>query len=191
MVQKTQIGKILLEKKKISQLQLGQALKRQLVSGGRLASNLLDIGAASEEDLLGALGEQMGIPAVDLSRTIIPFTALKFIPERVALDAKILPLKVDEERIFLAVGDPNDKQTLDEVTFVTGRKVEAYIALETRLVTAIEEAYDLLNGIRTPCVTAERARPGQPVERIPMAALRLFHKRCQSQTSRLLRMRSW
>lgn len=144
MAQKTQIGKILLEKKKISQSQLGQALKRQLVSGGRLASNLLDIGAASEEDLLGALGEQMGIPAVDLSRTVIPITALKIIPERVAIDAKILPLKVDEERIFLAVGDPNDKQTLDEVTFVTGRKVEAYIALETRLVTVIHEAYDLL-----------------------------------------------
>lgn len=160
MVPKTQIGKILIEKKKINQSQLGQALKRQLLSGGRLASNLLDIGAATEEDLLSALSEQMGIPAVDLTRSVIPLAALHFVPERVALEAKILPLKYDDDRIFLAVCDPNDRQTLDEVTFVTGRKIEAYIAIETRLLTVIQEAYDLLK--RNPnaaCYRGKRAAP--------------------------------
>jgi DNA-binding response OmpR family regulator len=159
-VPKTQIGKILIEKKKINQSQLGQALKRQLLSGGRLASNLLDIGAATEEDLLSALSEQMGIPAVDLTRSVIPLAALHFVPERVALEAKILPLKYDDDRIFLAVCDPNDRQTLDEVTFVTGRKIEAYIAIETRLLTVIQEAYDLLK--RNPnaaCYRGKRAAP--------------------------------
>jgi DNA-binding response OmpR family regulator len=141
---KTPIGKILIEKKKINPVQLGQALKRQLSSGGRLASNLLDLGIAKEEDLLGALGEQLGIPTVDLTRSVIPLAAIKFIPENVALDAKILPLKIEEDRIFLAVSDPENKKTLDEVSFVTGRKVEAYVALEARLVKVIHDAYDLI-----------------------------------------------
>lgn len=160
MAQKTQIGKILLEKKMINQSQLGEALRRQHSTGGRLVSNLLDIGAATEGDLLQVLSEQMGIPAVDLARTIIPLSALQFVPESVAVAAKILPLKFDDERIFLAVCDPNDKQTLDEVTFVTGKKVEAYVAIERRLVATIRAAYDLFK--RDPKTTYYR---GEHAER--------------------------
>ncbi|MBN2497847.1 MAG: response regulator [Deltaproteobacteria bacterium] len=143
MNQRKPIGKILLEQRKITQEQLGQALERQQQSGGRLASNLLDLGLAGEQDLLKALGEQLGLPAVDLARSIIPLCFLDIIPENVAVDSVILPLYVDDERILLAMSSPDNKQILDEVGFVSGRRVEPYVAIESRIRACIREAYAL------------------------------------------------
>ncbi len=139
--EKTPLGKILLEKKQIDQEGLGKALEHQQKQGGRLASSLMELGLAGEEDLLLALGEQLGLPAVDLSRSIISLKHLDIIPEQVAVDNSIMPVLSDEERVVLAMANPGDQRTIDEVQFVTGRKVEAYVVLEARLKKVIKEAY--------------------------------------------------
>ncbi len=143
MAQKLPIGKILLQQKAITQEQLGQALERQQREGGRLASNLLAMGLAGEVDLLRALGEQLGVPAVDLTRTVIPLKALDVIPEKVAVDTGILPLHVEHDRVILGMANPMDQQVIDEVSFVTGKKIEPYVVIETRLRHIIREAYAL------------------------------------------------
>jgi DNA-binding response OmpR family regulator len=139
--QKTPLGKILLEKKKIDQDGLGKALEHQQKKGGRLASSLMELGLAGEEDLLLALGEQLGLPAVDLSRSIIALQHIEIIPEPVAVENNILPVLSDEDNVILAMANPGDQRTIDEVQFVTGRKVEAYVVLEARLKKVIREAY--------------------------------------------------
>jgi DNA-binding response OmpR family regulator len=139
--QKTPLGKILLEKKKIDQDGLGKALEHQQKKGGRLASSLMELGLAGEEDLLLALGEQLGLPAVDLSRSIIALHHIEIIPEPVAVENNILPVLSDEDNVILAMANPGDQRTIDEVQFVTGRKVEAYVVLEARLRKVIREAY--------------------------------------------------
>ena len=143
MSEKRPIGKILLEQKKLDQQDLGQALEHQQLKGGKLASNLLDMGVVNEPDLLRALSEQLGIPAVDLSQSIIPLNILDVIPEKVARDANILPIALDQDHISLAMANPTDKLTIDEINFVTGRKVEPYVAVEARLRQIISQAYSL------------------------------------------------
>ena len=65
MARRTLLGKILVDMKKLTPEQLEAALEFQKVSGVKFASHLLDMGWVSEEDLLRALGLQMGVPAVD------------------------------------------------------------------------------------------------------------------------------
>jgi len=144
LAQKTPLGKILLEKKKIDQDGLGKALEHQQKKGGRLASSLMELGLAGEEDLLLALGEQLGLPAVDLSKSIIALKNVGIVPEPVAVENNILPVAADEDRVILAMANPGDQRTIDEVQFVTGRKVEAYVVLEARLKKVIREVYATL-----------------------------------------------
>lgn len=143
MTNKAPIGKILIEKKKIDEDGLSRALDRQKLSGDRLASSLLELGLAGEEDLLGALGEQLGLPAVDLSASVIPLGHLDLIPQQVAEQSKVMPLTVEENRVGLAMANPDDQQTIDEVSFVTGKKVDPFVVLESRLKKVIREAYAL------------------------------------------------
>ncbi len=143
MALKTPIGKILLQQKKIDQDQLGQALERQQLKGGRLASNLMQMGLVDERDLLMALGQQLGVPAVDLARSVIPLENLDVIPEDVATTALILPLAVDHERVVLGMVNPLEQQVIDEIRFISGKKVEPYVVIEARLKQIVREAYAL------------------------------------------------
>jgi DNA-binding response OmpR family regulator len=140
-MQKAPIGKLLLERKKIDQAQLGAALELQRKQGGRLASILLEMGAAGEEDLLRALSEQLGVPAVDLASCILPLSAADLVPAQVASQASILPLGMREDRVQLAMANPQDQQTIDEVKFVTGRKIEPYVVIDVRLRQVQRELY--------------------------------------------------
>ena len=146
MSEKKQLGKILLKQKLISQADLDAALreqKRAPLDGGKpLASQLTQSGLVSETDALRALSEQFGMPGIDLHQVAILLEHLDVVPREVALAQRMLPVLVRDDRIFLAMANPLDKRTIDELEFVTGRKVYPYIAITHTLEHAVTAAYD-------------------------------------------------
>jgi hypothetical protein len=47
-----------------------------------------------------------------------------------------------DERLFLAMANPRDKRVIDELEFVTGRRVYPYVAITSTLERTIRAAYD-------------------------------------------------
>jgi len=47
-----------------------------------------------------------------------------------------------DDRIYLAMADPQDKRAVDELEFVTGKSVRPFIAVQTTLVRTITAAYE-------------------------------------------------
>lgn len=90
---------------------------------------------------LRTLSRTTGSPAVDLASLVLPLELLDHVKEDLALRSLVLPLRVDHGRLFVAVGDPNDTQALDEVAFLSGKRVIAYAADPRALRETIEEAY--------------------------------------------------
>jgi DNA-binding response OmpR family regulator len=140
---KRPLGKILLQRKLISQQELEGALRTQKrsVTPAPLASALIDQGKVDEIDALRALSEQNGVPGIDLTQIAIVLEHLDVFPREVAEAHKILPVLMRGDRIFLAMADPHDKRVVDELEFVTGKKVYPYIAVHSTLERAIEAAY--------------------------------------------------
>jgi DNA-binding response OmpR family regulator len=142
--EKRPLGKILLQRKLVSQADLDSALKAQKrsITPVPLASALVEEGAVDEVQALRALSEQHGIPGIDLLQIAIVLDQLDAVPREIAETHKILPVLVRGDRMFLAMGDPSDKRVIDELEFVTGKKVFSYIAVHTTIVKAIAAAYD-------------------------------------------------
>jgi hypothetical protein len=142
--EKKQIGRILLKRKLISQEELDRQLEsqKQAHDGVPLASRLAASGVVSETEVLRALSEQLGVPGIDLLQIAIPISHLDFVPREVAESSRVLPVLVRDDRLFLAMANPRDKRVIDELEFVTGRKVYPYVAITTTLEKAIREAYD-------------------------------------------------
>ena len=107
-----------------------------------LASRLAASGVVSETEVLRALSEQLGVPGIDLLQIAIPIGHLDFVPREVAESSRVLPVLVRDDRLFLAMANPRDKRVIDELEFVTGRKVYPYVAITTTLERAIAKAYD-------------------------------------------------
>jgi DNA-binding response OmpR family regulator len=139
---KKQLGRILLRQKHITQKDLDEALDEQKRGPLKpLASRLTEAGKITEVDALRALSEQLGVPGVDLSQVAILLEHL-VIPREIVEAHKILPLLVKDDRIFLAMASPTDKKVIDEIEFVTGKKVYPYVALTGPLLKATQDAYD-------------------------------------------------
>jgi len=142
--EKKQIGRILLKRKLISQDELDKQLEKQKTAqdGIPLASRIAQSGAVSETEVLRALSEQLGVPGIDLNQIAIPIGYLELVPREVAESRAILPVLARDDRLFLAMANPRDKRVIDELEFVTGRRVYPYVAITSTLERAIRDAYN-------------------------------------------------
>ncbi len=140
---KKTIGRILLEQQALSPAQLDEALSRHVPGSVPLASRLTEQGLISELDALKALSTQRGVPGIDLNQVVIKLSDLDVVPREVAMRHKLFPVLDREDRIFCAMANPEDRKALEELEFVTGKRVFAYIALEVVLMRVLREAYDL------------------------------------------------
>jgi DNA-binding response OmpR family regulator len=79
---------------------------------------------------------------VDLASLVLPLIVLDNIAEEVARRHQVLPLRVDRGNLFVAVADPNNATGIDEISFLSGKKIVAYAAHASHLMQAIDEAYE-------------------------------------------------
>lgn len=137
---KKPIGQILVEHGFVSKAEVDAALAAPR-PGVPLASSLVERGAISELDALKALSEQLGVPGIDVGQVIIRVADLELLPREVATGHRLLPVLAREDRLFCAMAVPTDAKILDELEFVTGKRVFAYVALSAPLARVIEDAY--------------------------------------------------
>lgn len=140
---KKQLGKIMLQQKLVTPDELTGILEEQHRRGGKLASAATRDGKVSVPGALRALSEQTGVPAIDLRCQIVALANLQLIPIEIAREHVVLPIKVQGEQLLLAMADPLNKSSIEEIGFVTAKTVFPYIALDEVLRTAIESAYAL------------------------------------------------
>lgn len=163
---KKQLGRILLKRRLISPEELEKQLDRQRSSGDGvpLASRIAASGVVSETEVLRALSEQFGVPGIDLNQVAIPIGYLDLVPRDMAEAGRILPVLARDDRLFLAMANPSEKKTLEELEFVTGRKVYPYVAITQTLERAIRAAYDAKDEGKT--YWAGPAAPPAALERV-------------------------
>jgi DNA-binding response OmpR family regulator len=141
---KTQLGKILLKRKLVSPSELNSILDEQQGESEpheRLASKVLSKGLTDEVRLLKALSEQAGIPAINLDEVEIDLSCLDIIPMEIASQHVILPISVSDDCINLAMANPDDRRVIDEVEFVSGKRVFPHVALHTQVMNIVGKCY--------------------------------------------------
>ena len=142
---KKRLGEILVEAGLISEAQLGTALSSQKTWGGKLGSTLIRMGFVREEDLLRCLSAQLRLPSVDFSKIKIAPKTLQLIPVRIAEKYGVIPVALKEEMgkktVILAMSDPSNLDSINEIQFQTGINIRPIVASETAISRAIDEYY--------------------------------------------------
>lgn len=140
--EKPRLGELLERRGVITREQLLRALRNQKVVGGKLGTCLLEIDAVSEEALLQALAEQQdGSAAGADDLRGVPDVVLQLVPSKVARRLAAVPFKASGTQARIAVLDCNDLAALDQLSFVTGRRVHLHVTSEARLFEALERYY--------------------------------------------------
>ena len=143
-MQKTEaIGEIFLGLGLITRDQLNQAIEKQklLKRQEALGDVLVNMGFITERDRVRGLGEQWGVPFIDVTEMELDASVTKLVAENVARKLKILPIAKKNGKLTLAMKNPLDIFAIDEVRMMTGIDVEPTIAPEEDIINAIGRHY--------------------------------------------------
>lgn len=143
------LGEMLLKVGALTNGQLEQVLKAQVIYGGRIGTNLVEMGLVSEEELAHVLSEQTGAPCVEpFELGEIAKDVLKLVPPELVRKYRVVPLALDGKRLSLAMANPHDFDAVEEIGFVTGYVVKPRICTELRLNAALEKYYRIARPTR-------------------------------------------
>lgn len=136
------LGDILLKAGVIDEDQLELALADQGKHGGRLGRILTNQGAITEEQLAQTLATQKHLQLVDLSTCDIDSDVARLITAQVARRHQILPLRVQDDRLVVAMANPLDIEAVDTLRVMTGYDVTVVVATESDVTKGIRQYLD-------------------------------------------------
>src|SRR5215467_1330079 len=137
----TRLGDILLNGQFISKEQLQEALKYQRIKGGRLGVCLIKLGFLTEEILHSVLSRQFGLDVVEPAACEVDAEVLKLVTRDLASRLQTVPIRREANILYVAVSDPHDVVTLDELKFRTGLKIMPLLASEVQIREGIDRHY--------------------------------------------------
>ena len=136
------IGNLLVEAGIISMKTLERALTLQKGSGKRLGALLREMGIVTEEEVIEVLARQCNLKIVRKFADLqFPKDLLELVPQRLASDRLIFPLKRYEGILAVAVLDPFDQATMNILKESTGLRIYPVLATRNEICSAISNHY--------------------------------------------------
>ncbi|MCP4265913.1 MAG: Flp pilus assembly complex ATPase component [Candidatus Brocadiaceae bacterium] len=136
------LGQILKEKRVISEEQLSLALERQKMQSIRLGEALTEMRFAGHEDVIGGLAEQFDFQVVNPMESNIPQDIISSVPKNIAKKHNIIPVAKQIGLLVVAINDPLDICTLEELRFTLNINVKCVLATKANIAEAIKKYYD-------------------------------------------------
>lgn len=132
-----EIGEILLAQKVVNREQLQSAQSR--ANGRRLDQQVVEMGLATEDQVLQALANELGMKYVELGEVTVDRDLLDRFPAREIFRHTLFPLSRRNGSVIVATSDPFDLEALDEVSSLSGFRLEPVLARRDDISRLIKE----------------------------------------------------
>ena len=135
------IGQLLIQKGLITISQLEKSLAEQKKTDELLGTILIRLGYIQKERLFEVLSEQFGAKYVNLKDIRIPHSTIEQIPARFATHYKLIPIDFQNDVITVAMANPMDIHTLDDLKLLLKKDVVTVLSSEVEIMEAIKKYY--------------------------------------------------
>ena len=141
------LGEALVKSGVISNEQLKAALlaqfeERKIGIYRQLGQQMVDKGMLTEPQLRHVIAGWLGNRVLDPGQFVFDPEAVAMVPHHVAEREAVLPLMQHEDLLVVLMADPLDKRLLDELRFMTQRRIVPVLAAPGTLAPAIARAYE-------------------------------------------------
>lgn len=132
---------LLLAKRLVSEDHLLRAVEHQLVFGGKLGTNLVELGYVRLDDLGHLLAVQLGVQHAD-ARALgdIPPGTLRRLTPKFCVENQALPLRFQGAVLHLALSDPRPER-VQAIASQLGQRVVPYVVPELRMLFFLERYF--------------------------------------------------
>lgn len=127
------IWDILTYQGKVSEEQLQQAVEAQKSDPRDLGRILVSLGFISEADLAQAQAQRLGLEYIDLSENDVERGAATLIEQKILRKHNVIPLRVEDRRLVVAMSDPTNLYALEDLKIISGYQIVPMVATETQI----------------------------------------------------------
>ncbi|MBI5676824.1 MAG: hypothetical protein HZC48_13570 [Nitrospirae bacterium] len=143
------LGEALIKEGLITEDQMKLALERQVVLGGRIDTNIVELRFIDDASLSQFLGKFLRLPAVRPEMIdSIPDDVINILSKEQVAEYKVLPFKKSGQKLYVAMLNPRDHKALEDLSFTTNYYLMPHVITELRLLNAFEKYYGIEKEIR-------------------------------------------
>src|SRR5216117_1937955 len=136
------LGDLLVADGLLTAEQLKKALAEQKGSPEKIGTVLIRLNLINEDQLIGFLSRQYGVPLITLAQLDIDQDVLKLVPAPIARKYEVIPVRKMGNSLALAMADPTNVFALDDIAFMTNLQVLPLVASQTAVRKAIDRNYE-------------------------------------------------
>ena len=125
-----EIWDTLVSQGRASEEQLQRALEVQQGDPREFWEILVSLGIMSETDMAKAQAQRLGLFYVEFDKRDIDPEVIGLVPEKALRKCGVLPLRSENGQLFVAMSDPTDVHSLDELSKISGYAVVPVVATE-------------------------------------------------------------
>lgn len=135
------LGEMLVAANLIDEVQMQIALAEQKQTGQRFGSTLVELKFIDENVLAAFLSKQIDVPCISLLHVDIPKKVLRRITRALAIECKAVPVRIDGDRLEVAMVDPTDVDVIIKLEKAVEMPVTPLIAPQSSIRTMIDRCY--------------------------------------------------
>ncbi len=135
------IGSMLVNAGVITKEQLDTGLNEQKITNEFICTILVKSGFAPEEEIFEVLSRQLDIAYVNLKSIEIDPAVIRKVPPKFSSHYKIIPIELENDLLIVAMADPLDIRTLDDLRLLLGVEVKGVLTSEMQIQEAIRKYY--------------------------------------------------
>jgi type IV pilus assembly protein PilB len=102
---------------------------------------LVGSAVASDEEMARLIAQKQGVDCIKLSETKLSQQVVRLIPHWLVTQHNVIAVKLEADTLYVAMTNPLDLPTLDQITLVTGFNVKPVVATEREITKAISQHY--------------------------------------------------
>ena len=140
-VHRSQLGRLLLNKKMIKKEALEKALAVQNTTNKILPIILMEMGIVNEATIMQTIQSELGINRVYPPEFTVPTTLTHLISKKICENNLLVPLKKADGRLIVAMADPTDYTKVDDLAFITGLPIQSVLAAQKEITDKLQELY--------------------------------------------------
>ncbi len=141
-IQRKPMVQFLVEKGFLKKEQFDEAQKVLQQTGQKdLGKVLVSLGMVGEREVIEAKAQEMGLPFVNLDGINIDSAAINVVPERIAKNHSIIPVRKDGTTLYIAMANPSNIMAIDDVKMASGCRVIPALAVPGAIEDALKKYY--------------------------------------------------
>jgi type IV pilus assembly protein PilB len=139
---------LLINKKLVSNKEIEDICQKQGENNFSIQRIILGAGIMNKKEMMQLLSEEIGVPYVDLEGKTFDPSIVAMLSEEISRKHNLVTIGKKKEKLIVAMANPLDVYTHDEIKIITGYEVEPYLAYSDDISKVLDSVYGITENLQ-------------------------------------------